>query len=206
MTLHSYMACWTVLSRLLLRPPTEGDLQAVRDPGLLAVWPLGREGFAKGLDFLAASAHDGEGVGEVRSDYLALFVGPGHLLAPPYESVQRGEERLVFDAETLQVRAWYSRFGLEAPRLNQEPDDHVGLELEFLTHLGRLALDQPEEEARVFALLGQFVAEHLGTWAPALASQIQAHAATCFYRGVGHLLGATVARTMEAFPAQAEPR
>lgn len=201
--LHSYLASWTVLSRLLLRPPTQEDLDSVRTPGLLAAWPLGQDGFADGLSLLGESARDGEDAAAVRSDYLTLFVGPGHAVVSPYESVHRGEEGLVFDTETLQVRVWYSRFGLAAPKLNREPDDHVGLELEFLVHLGQLALTEPEEAERVHGFIGQFVAAHPAAWLPRFADLLTRHAATSFYRGVGHLLRGTIERTTVAFPPPA---
>ena len=198
--LQAWMAVWTVLSRLLLRPPTRDDLVALRDPGLLAVWPLGRPGFADGLDLLARSSAAGEDAEAVRADHNRLFVGPGHLRAAPYESVHRSEEGLLFDRETHQVRAWYARYGLQAPLLNREPDDHVGLELEFLSHLAGLALAEPERAETILADLGRFVSEHPATWVPGLARLITDGAGTHFYRGVGLLLGATMERTGTAFP------
>ncbi|MBO2519906.1 MAG: molecular chaperone TorD, partial [Firmicutes bacterium] len=39
------------------------------------------------------------------------------------------------------MRNWYARYGLVAEKKGQEPDDHVGLELEFVAHLAGLALE-----------------------------------------------------------------
>ena len=67
-----------------------------------------------------------------RSDYMALFVGPGTPLAPPWESVCRHkDEALVFQKETLEVRAAYRELGLQVEKLHHEPDDHIAYELEF---------------------------------------------------------------------------
>lgn len=57
------------------------------------------------------------------ADYHRLFVGPGTMLAPPWESVHPSDEGLTFQDETLQVRQAYAEFGLTAPAVNREPDD-----------------------------------------------------------------------------------
>lgn len=195
--LAAFAAAWTALSRLLLRPPSQADLDAVRDPALLAVWPLARDAAtAEGLRLLADSTEDADAV---RRDHNLLFVGPGPLAAAPYESVQRGEERLLFDEQTLEVRAWYARYGLAAPRLNREPDDHVGLELEFLARLAQLALDRPEDAARVTIDLGDFLAGHVAAWVPGLADLVVTRAETGFHRGVARLLAGTVAQSVAVF-------
>ena len=63
---------------------------------------------------------------------MALFVGPGTPLAPPWESVCRHkDEALVFQKETLEVRAAYQELGLQVEKLHHEPDDHIAYELEF---------------------------------------------------------------------------
>lgn len=132
------------------------------------------------------------------SDYTRLFIGPGKVLAPPWESVYFSEDRLTFQESTLQVREWYRRFGLESDKLHHEPDDHIGLELEFVAHLARRALlaleqhDQGGYDAAVGAQ-GQFIAEHLGRWASGWCGQVEAQAQTDFYRGVAMLTRGAVA-------------
>ena len=62
------------------------------------------------------------------------------VVAPPWESVYFSPDRLVFQQETFQVRAWYTRFGLQSANHNKEPDDHISVELEFVAHLAELGL------------------------------------------------------------------
>ena len=128
----------------------------------------------------------------LRADCTRLFIGPGKVLTPPWESVQFSEERLTFQEQTLQVRGWYQRFGLVAEKLYAEPDDHIGLELEFIAHLARLGLAALEEndQSKFNQLLdGQrgFMSEHLKRWGPAWCSQVENHAQTDFYRGIAQL-------------------
>ncbi|MFF0745519.1 molecular chaperone [Streptomyces sp. NPDC004111] len=191
--LYGLAAACTVLSRLLLTAPDQQVLDRLRDPGLLADWPLPPcEATDRGLVCLARSADENEDATAVTRDYNRLFVGPERLLAPPYESVHRSEDQLVFEAETFQVRAFYARFGLTAPRLGREPDDHIGLELDLVATLcirAAEALDRTGTTRTVdfVAALREFLTGHLLAWAPDFMEMVEAHARTRFYQGVGTL-------------------
>lgn len=193
--LDALAAAWTVLSRLLLTPASEETLAHIRNPALLEQWPLRDEdgAAARGTALLLESAEVGEGPDAVRRDFTRLFVGPGRLKAPPWESVHRSRDRLLFEAETLQVREWYARFGLAAPRLNREPDDHVALELEFLAALAERALtaleeDRPDDATALVEAHQAFLAEHVLPWVPALMEMIRENAETSFHTGVAELV------------------
>ncbi len=128
----------------------------------------------------------------LKRDQLYLFIGTDHVLAPVWESVYFSEKHLVFQEQTLKVREWYSRFGLQAERLNKEPDDHIGLEMSFVAHLARIAWQAAEagdEQTFEETLKAQrdFLAEHLLRWGPAWARLVKKHAKTDFYRGLAHL-------------------
>lgn len=111
-------------------------------------------------------------VEEVAQDNLRLFVGLGTPLAPPWESAWASDARLLFQRETLDVRYWYRSQGLEAAQLHREPDDHIGLELEFI---GRLLERDDVETAAAFAH------EHLLAWADRWVALVEANAASAFY-------------------------
>jgi putative dimethyl sulfoxide reductase chaperone len=192
--LDAFAAAWTVLSRLLLAPPDEDVLAALSEPGLLDEWPLHRDGpTTLGLRELRSSLLT-ESLPELRRDYDALFVGPGHMLATPYESVYRSEEHLIFDEATRQVRADYARAGLVNTALGREPDDHVGLEFAFLAHLCTQALDEWEDGRPIDRTLRRyhcFLDDHVRVWLPTLLNSITRGARTQFYRAVADLaLGA----------------
>ncbi|AQP45226.1 TorD/DmsD family molecular chaperone [Tessaracoccus flavus] len=182
-------AALTVLSRLLLTAPSADVVAALRDPERLADWPT-PEGAQEGLELLAASREDDEAI---RIDHQRLFGGAGRAKANPFESVHRSREGLKFEAETLQVRAAYRELGLQAPRLNKEPDDHIGLELEFVAAAYLRAvelLDAGESAQDVLAVADRFIRDHLVQWAPNLFRMVVEGAETDFYRGVGYLGGA----------------
>ncbi len=142
----------------------------------------------------------GEVFADLCSDYTRLFIGPGKVLAPPWESVHFSDDRLTFQESTLRVREWYRRFGLQAEKLHHEPDDHIGLELEFVAHLAKRALqaleqdDQAEYDAAV-AAQRRFITEHPGRWAAGWCRQVETQARTDFYRGMAILTRGAVAET-----------
>ncbi|MCC6956550.1 MAG: molecular chaperone TorD family protein [Anaerolineales bacterium] len=128
----------------------------------------------------------------LQKDYLYLFIGTGRPLAPVWESVYFSEARLIFQKETLEVREWYTRFALEAERKGREPDDHIGLELSFTSHLAALALLSLENEDDVefeknLQAQRDFLTQHLLRWAPIWANLVVQHAQTDFYRGLAYL-------------------
>ena len=191
--LDAFAAAYTVLSRLLLAAPAQDVLDSTRAPDMLAEWPMpATEITARGRDLLADSGRAGEDERAVRRDYNRLFVGPDKLLAPPYESVQRSPDQLLFEEETVRVRAFYARFGLVAPRLEREPDDHIGLELAFMATLSTRALDSFEwgdadALSELVSAQREFLEAHLLAWGPDLMVLIGRHADTAFYRGVSAL-------------------
>ena len=194
-TLQRLQVAWQVLGALLAEGiPSQDLLDRVRDEELLADWPmLPSELAAAGLEQWRASAATDESRDEIERDYRELFVGPGHLLAPPWESVYTSEDHLIFEKSTLEVRAEYRKQGKQAPRLNRDPDDHISLELEFVRDLlGEvLAARGAGDQERADGLLRdhqRFVNEHLMVWLPPFCVDIDDNAQTHFVRGLGLLL------------------
>jgi TorA maturation chaperone TorD len=123
---------------------------------------------------------------KLRQDYTRLFIGPGEIKAPPWESVYRSRERLLFGEETLAVRKFYQSFGVSIKNLYREPDDHLSLELEFMSWLCGKALEElPGGEWKRY-LEGQekFLREHLLEWVPAFTKDMENNAETAFFRGL----------------------
>ncbi|NLT31326.1 MAG: molecular chaperone TorD family protein, partial [Propionibacterium sp.] len=121
-------AACVFLSNLLLRPEAGARLAETLDADTARQWPLrGNSDITAGVQVLLDALAAEVPAADLEADYDRLFVGPGPMLACPYESVHRSREGLTFEAETLQVRMSYAAFGLRAPAFNKEPDDHLGL-------------------------------------------------------------------------------
>lgn len=155
-------------------------------------------------------------VGELpwRDDALRLFGALGRPLAEPHESVWLSREHLLFEEQTLQVRACYRRYGLGLVAQGREPDDHIGFELLFLAELlGLLAeawedasTDSGEEltellthRARlewveggvavvdcgtILADLRGFYREHFVQFAPQVCQRLEKHASARIFRAL----------------------
>jgi len=190
-----------LLGRLLYEEPQAAWLTSLAADGVFDDIPFGasQPAVAAGLELLQAWSQQHraglstDAFAELRADYTRLFLGPGKLLAPPWESAQLTVERQLFQGHTLQVRQWYRRFGLEAARLYTEPDDHLGLELAFLAHLaqrGLEALAQSDRPRLGETLTAQrdFVKAHPLRFVAQWGDQVEQHARTDFYRGVGQVI------------------
>jgi len=142
----------------------------------------------------------GEGLGRMRADvggcegrhpalrqeYVRLFVGPGKKLAPPWESVYRGPERLVMQEPHAQVLRAYAEQKVGFDGFGKRPADHVALEMQFVSTL----LARSRAGSRADAALRRFLDEHLLAWLPAFAGDVRRHAKTEFWQGVGETLTA----------------
>lgn len=200
LTLTAFQIAYGFLSKAFYEEPHADLMEALVDGDLFSEWPLSHTepATAFGLSLMQdfRTQWNRELLPDLRWDYTRLFIGPGHVLAPPWESVYRSRERLLFDQATLDVRQAYARFGLQAPRLNHEPDDHLGLELAFMFHLCRLGVQAAQDNDRAaldltLAAQRDFLDEHMLRWAPDCLALVTEHAHSDYYRGAAHLtLGA----------------
>jgi DMSO reductase family type II enzyme chaperone len=138
----------------------------------------------------------------LKRDYTRLFIGPGHLPAPPYESVHRHdvpelERGLVMGRSTTDARRQYAAAGLQlSPQFTDLPD-HIAVELEFMCFLCAKeaeAWQTEDEEAAIRRQSAQhaFLSGHLGQWVPAFCGAVVEAAQTDFYRGLAQLARAYI--------------
>lgn len=196
LTLTAFQLAYGFLSKVFYEEPHTDLMAALVEGNLFAEWPLSRAEPATdfGLTLMRAfqEGWSPQALPDLRWDYTRLFIGPGPVLAPPWESVYRSRDRLLFDAATLDVRQAYAHFGLQAPRLNHEPDDHLGLELAFMFHLCDLGVQaahdsNPAQLTTALAAQRDFLGQHLFQWAPDCLALVTEHAHSDYYRGAAHL-------------------
>ena len=189
-----------LLGRIIYHYPENQErswLKSLIDEEIFLESPFGNDKaqIQSGLQLLQKWAQTGlsdEEFVNVQADYTRLFIGFEKVAAPPWESVYFGEDHLIFQQRMLDVRYAYQRFGLEAEKIHQEPDDHIGLELAFMSHLAALGIQalNDQDVARWDELLeGQreFLAIHLGAWAFEWCALVEANAKTDIYQGVALL-------------------
>ena len=198
--LTGLMLLFALSGRLLSRPPEKEWIEQLLVEDVFHDAPVGgdQEDISRGLKLIqtwrdsAWKQDAGRAFAELDADYLRLFIGIGKVLAPPWESVHFSRERLVFQKQTLEVRNWYRNYGLEVEQINREPDDHIGLELTFLSHLAQLGLQAQEmqdavELERSLGEMQAFLTGHPLRWAQGWCELVDQHAQTDFYRGVAFL-------------------
>lgn len=125
----------------------------------------------------------------VMVEYAELFIGPGLPKAPPWESLYRTNEKIHFGWTTYEMKRLLFEKGLESKRKNQQPEDHIGLELMLLAVL-TTQLTTLEHNQQVSNIKEQisFINEHLLSWIPELCRDARENGTIGFYGGLIELI------------------
>lgn len=132
---------------------------------------------------------------ELAIDYTRVFIGHGtnaYSAAYPFESVYTSEKRLLMQEARDEFMAEYRAAGMEIAAAWKDPEDHIALELEYMSVLCARcaeALDAEDEDGAL-ALMGKqraFLAQHLAAWAPMFTADVKRFARTEFYQGLACL-------------------
>jgi DMSO reductase family type II enzyme chaperone len=135
--------------------------------------------------------------GSLKGEYTRLFIGPGHLPAPPYESVHRQdvpelERGLVMGRSTVDARRQYAEAGLQlSPDFTDLPD-HIAVELEFMYFLCTKEAEAWQVQDGEAALQRRaaehaFLSQHLSKWVPVFCQAVTQATQEEFYRGLACL-------------------
>ena len=148
------------------------------------------------------------------SEYLRLFVGPGHVPCPPYESVHRKdrpkfERGLVMGPSTSDVRRMYASAGVEMSKKFNDLPDHVAVEMEFMHYLCNEELDLLEKKntQRVKAMREmqrKFSEEHIKPWVETFADCVTKASTSLFYREAAKLLKTFTAEDLDYMMGDSE--
>ena len=121
---------------------------------------------------------DQHSLDELAADYADIYLNYG-LQASPEESVWVDEENLTCQDSMFQVRAWFEQYDLMAENWRVRPDDHLVLQLQFLSHL--FATEASEHRLRQAA---QFMDEHLLRWLEDFSQRVANRCATAYFAGI----------------------
>jgi putative dimethyl sulfoxide reductase chaperone len=151
--------------------------------------------FIKAASQLRASVEDvSTNYEKMKEDYIQMFSGREKSLAPPFESVYRSNDHLMFSKPSLDVRDFYQSYGWISKFKNKIPDDHLGIELLFLTIMIEkyLELDDSVCNIEMRKEIMRFINEHILSWVPQWNDNIQQNAITTSYKGIGTLIHACI--------------
>ena len=139
------------------------------------------------LGVAVKSLSDDDGAMEtLKSEYTTLFIGPGKLAAPPWESVYIGQEGRLFQESTLAVRYAYAEFGFRPVEYKKVADDHLALMMCFMARMAAKSLEaftSGDRDELKRLLVGQkaFIDEHLLNWVPRYAKDVADAQVSRFY-------------------------
>ena len=189
---------YDVLKQIFYVEPAKSLLQTLRDNEIFDSFPFREEGnlIDTGIKiinqfFTDKQNKDDEMTSEVRWDFTQLFVGPYALPAPPWESVYRSNEHLLYQDTAFEVRKEYLKYNFIPKNYPHEADDHIGFELDFML---QLALNSSEDALKDSK---KFLDEHLTQWIADFSRDVQKHALTEFYRGAAIILKGFIAEDLK---------
>lgn len=163
-TCQGIVAACDIIAPFFLRDPKDEQLKALvmqlagSDMAELAAeWPFcSQEEALPGLTALIEGAQKSQVDNEaLRRAYRRLFIGPNHLVAPPWGSVYTDHEKVKFGESCIELGVWMRRCGIKSTGPEGEPADHIGT---MIALLGWLAQEHPE-------LVEEYLRDHLLTWA-----------------------------------------
>ncbi|HEY4481842.1 MAG TPA: molecular chaperone TorD family protein, partial [Candidatus Brocadiaceae bacterium] len=105
-------------------------------------------------------------------------------LAPPWESVYRSPDGILFQEPTIKVRESYLNTGFTLSK--KTPEDHIGLELMFMRILIKKYLDAKHKKERkdILDMQKDFLARHIQSWVSKFCKDVANNAKTDFYKGL----------------------
>lgn len=130
---------------------------------------------------------------ELGLEYARLFIGPFNPPAIPYASFYLSKSRSLMTDETIDVRKRYLEAGMSVKELYSTPDDHIGIELEFIYDLTRRIIEllesgEREEASRLFEIRTGFISRHMDLWVPFFAEKVLEATNSNFFRGAAGML------------------
>ncbi|MDO5530899.1 molecular chaperone [Sutterella sp.] len=148
--------------------------------------------------WLAAPGEDP--VEDLAVDYARVFIGAGiqgKEAAYPFESVYTSPQGLVMQDAWEKVCALYRAHGLGRPEHCDVHEDHIGLELDFMTRLidEALAAGEKGDEGALLGSLAEqkvFIETHLLNWIHGFLSDVRKYAESPFYLAAADITEAFV--------------
>ena len=141
------------------------------------------------------------------TEFTRLFIGPPSPAAAPWESFYRSESEnpVGFGAATFEMRDLLRAAGLEVGNENNQYEDHIGLELLFLSELCRRraedAAGRMHDDLCSDAAVRSFVRDHPLGWIGALRESANEAAPGGYVASVLGVSEALLAHLAERFEA-----
>lgn len=147
--------------------------------------------FIKAANQLKDSCVDNTMCGKnLREDYIRLFTRQVLPLAPPFESFYRKEGQINPDIRQSSSTDFYKLYGWESKFKAKVKDDHLAIELLFLTRLIEKYMDLDDIPCRseMGKEIRRFIDNHILSWVPEWNKSIQLNSNTLSFKGLSTLI------------------
>ena len=186
--LKGYNLLFYFAGSMIMHEPSEECIVDFWERGILKNLPVSSSNptFVKAASQLRESFVDRSTFGRLlHEDFLRLFADDS--LAPAYESswkMQKSEHRNANVTEFYTSYGWKSRF---RGKIN---DDHLGIELLFLTLLidKYIVMDDEACRGEMRNEIRRFINTHILSWIPMWNDKVQYFANTLSFKGIGNLI------------------
>ena len=177
------------MAAVLLRRPLDESL-ARQICGLVGEGEEGDDGFSTLVSW-CRDALSAEGrLAEAKVEFHRLFVGPHHVVCPPWGSVYT-ENGQLFGSSSLRVAHLMESEGVEIPEGRTEPSDHFSYELAFLSKLIRDAASpgtDGQTSSVSFAHAVSFYETYMAPWCGRFLDGVESNDTSGLYVAVARFI------------------
>jgi TorA maturation chaperone TorD len=191
--LKGYNMLFYFSGSMIMHEPSEECIVDFWEKGILKTLPVSSSNpnFVKAASQLRDSFEDRTNFGKsLHDDFLRLFSSEAPALAPAHESLYR---KTIFDSSNYSssnVTDFYNSYGWVSKFKGKFEDDHLGIELLFLTLLidKYLVLDDDACQREMSLEIRRFFNYHILSWIREWNKKVQTYANTLSFKGIGNLI------------------
>jgi TorA maturation chaperone TorD len=191
--LKGYNMLFYFAGSMIMHEPSEECIVDFWERGILKNLPVSSSNpnFVKAASQLRDSFSDRSIFGKLlHEDYLRLFARQLPALAPAYESQYNKKIIARSGYDSSSVTEFYNSYGWQSKFKGKIDDDHLGIELLFLTLLidKYLVLDDEACRGEMRNEIRRFINHHILSWVPEWNKKVQTYANTLSFKGIGNLI------------------
>jgi TorA maturation chaperone TorD len=191
--LKGYNMLFYFAGSMIMHEPSEECIVDFWERGILKNLPVSSSNpnFVKAASQLRDSFSDRSIFGKLlHEDYLRLFARQLPALAPAYESQYNKKIIARSGYDSSSVTEFYNSYGWQSKFKGKIDDDHLGIELLFLTLLidKYLVLDDEACRGEMRNEILRFINHHILSWVSEWNKKVQTYANTLSFKGIGNLI------------------
>jgi putative dimethyl sulfoxide reductase chaperone len=196
-TLKGYNMLLYFAGTMIMYEPSEECIIDFWKAGIIKNLPVSSSNpvFIRAASQLRESCADlSSSTNAMSDDYDRLFARESAPLAPAYESMYKKSSTDNSISKVPDVTEFYNSYGWIPKFRPKIKDDHLGIELLFLTKMVEkyIILDDEACCGEMRNEINRFIEQHILSWIPEWYRKVQENSATISYKGISSLIYACV--------------